>query len=627
MLSAIRSKASSLPVKLLFGLLVVAFAIWGIGDIFRNRGADTTVATVGSRKIDQRALVQAINDDAERLRGMFGGTRPDPEQLKQFGIVDNALQTLVNRDLIDLEVDHLGLTVSNGAIGQAIRTNRAFLDEKGQFDPNRYKAAIANQRMTVPQFESLLRGDMVRQHLSHALVAGLTPSPELVDTLYRSRAEHRVAEVAIVPPSAVGDPGTPDDADLTTFYDKHKDAFRVPELRSFNVGQLLLDDVAASIDVPEDKLREEYQTRAAEFHTAEQRHLQQILVPDEAKAKEAEGQLAAGKDFAAVAKDVADATPDMIDLGFFSRDDLPPRLADAAFAAKQNEPTQPVQDELGWHILRTSEIKPEVTQPFDAVKDKLKTEVAREMAGDQIAKAANQVDDALAGGAAFNDVVQRFNLKVAKVENVDANGRDAAGKDVEVPQPGTDILRTAFGTDAGQTSQLNEMGDAGYYVVQVDKVTPASVKPLDAVKADAVKLWQDDKRNAAQEALAKEMTDAVNGGQKLADVAAQHKITTFTSAPLQRAQGGDAKVPAALVAKIFETDAGKAVAARGTDGYAVAQVKEIQPADPSKDTAAVQRLSQQLTPSLRDDLLQQFDQALRQRYPVSIDHDAVARAF
>src|SRR6185437_1375988 len=221
MLSAIRSKASSLPVKLLFGLLVVAFAIWGIGDIFRNRGADTTIATVGSRKIDQRALVQAVNDDAERLRGMFGGTRHDPEQLKQFGIVDNALQSLINRDLVDLEVDHLGLAVSNGAIGQAIRSNRAFLDEKGQFDPNRYKAAVANQRMTVPQFESLLRGDMVRQHLSHAIIAGFTPPPELVDTLYRSRAEHRVAEVAIVLPSAVGDPGTPDDADLAAFYDKH----------------------------------------------------------------------------------------------------------------------------------------------------------------------------------------------------------------------------------------------------------------------------------------------------------------------------------------------------------------------------------------------------------------------
>ena len=626
MLSAIRSKASSLPVKLLFGVLVIAFAIWGIGDIFRNRSADTTVATVGSRKIDQRQLVQAINDDAEKLRGMFGGTRPDAEQLKQLGIVDNALQTLINRDLVDLEVDHLGLALSDGAVSQTIRSNRNFQDEKGQFDPNRYKAVLANQRMTVPQFETLLRGDMVRQHLSHALIAGSEPPPELVDMLYRSRAEHRIADVATVPPSAAGDPGTPGDAELSAFYDQHKDEFRVPELRSFNVGELLIDDVAAGIAVPEDKLRDEYQARAAEFHTAEQRHLQQILLPDEAKAKEAEAQLASGKDFAVVAKDVADATPDMIDLGFFGRDDLPPKLAEAAFAAKQGVPTQPIQDELGWHILRATEIKPEVTQPFDAVKDKLKTEVAREMAGDQIAKMANDIDDALAGGSNFADVAQRFNLKVTKVENVGANGRDLAGKEVELPQPGADILRTAFGTDAGQTSQLNEMGEAGYYVVQVDKVTPPAVKPLDAVKADAIKLWQDDKRNAALENLAKEMTDAVNGGQKLADVAAAHKVPVFTSAPLQRAHGDD-KVPAALVAKIFETDAGKAVSARGTDGYAVAQVKAIEPADPSKDSAAVQRLAQQLTPSMREDLLQEFDQALRERYPVSVDQAAVARAF
>src|SRR5229473_3158215 len=309
----------------------------------RNRAADTTIATVGSRKIDQRQLVQAINEDSEQLRGMFGGARPDPEQLKQLGLVDNALQRLINRDLVDLEVSHLGLALSDGAVSQAIRSNRAFQDEKGQFDSNRYQAVLAQQHMTVPQFESLLRGDLIRLHLSHALVAGTAPPPELVDTLYRSRAEHRVAEVATVPPSAAGDPGTPGDEELAAFYGQHKEAFRVTELRSFTVGQLLLDDVAAAIDVPEDKLRDEYQARVAEFHTPEQRHLQQIL------------------------------------------------LADEAFAAKRGVPTHPIQDELGWHILLATEIKPEVTQPFEAVKDKLKTEVAREMAGDQIAKAANQV--------------------------------------------------------------------------------------------------------------------------------------------------------------------------------------------------------------------------------------------
>src|SRR5712671_4777842 len=162
MLQAIRSKTTSFIVKILFGVLVISFAIWGIGDIFRNRAADTTIATVGSRKIDQRQLVQAINEDSEQLRGMFGGARPDPEQLKQLGLVDNALQRLINSDL--------GLALSDGAVSQAIRSNRAFQDEKGQFDPNRYQAVLAQQHMTVPQFESLLRGDLVRLHLSHALV-------------------------------------------------------------------------------------------------------------------------------------------------------------------------------------------------------------------------------------------------------------------------------------------------------------------------------------------------------------------------------------------------------------------------------------------------------------------------
>ncbi|HYL33767.1 MAG TPA: SurA N-terminal domain-containing protein, partial [Stellaceae bacterium] len=37
MLQAIRSRATSLFVKILFGVLIVTFGIWGIGDIFRNR--------------------------------------------------------------------------------------------------------------------------------------------------------------------------------------------------------------------------------------------------------------------------------------------------------------------------------------------------------------------------------------------------------------------------------------------------------------------------------------------------------------------------------------------------------------------------------------------------------------
>lgn len=626
MLQAIRSKATSLVVKMLFVVLVLSFGIWGIGDIFRNRGADTTVATVGDTKIDVQELNQAVRQDEQQLRQMLRGAPLDPEQLKQFGIVDTALQRLINRDLIDLEVNHLRLAVGDDAVYQAIASNPAFRNESGGFDRQRYKLLLDSQRMSEQQFEAQIRTNLVRVHLNQALVDGVAAAPELVDTLYRARAERRVADIVALPPSAAGDPGNPSDADLAAFYDQHKESFRTPELRSFDVGLLLVDDVAAGIKVPDDKLRDEYQNRIAEFQTPEQRHVLQILAPDEAKAKEAEVELASGKDFAKVAADVAGNAPDTIDLGFLKRTDIPPLLADIIFSLKTGETSQPVQSTFGWHILRITEVKPEETQSFEAAKGQLATEVARDMAGDQISKMANQIDDALAGGSSFAEVTKRFDLKMTKIENADEHGRNADGAPANVPQPTTEILRTAFGTAEGKASQLNDIQENGYYILQVDKVTPSTVKPLDDVRAQAIQLWQADKRGAALEKLAQDMTDQVMAGRIFRDVAAKQKLSVVTSAPLPRA-GGDAKVPPALVAKIFEAKPGTAVFAKSNDGFVVAQVKEVLPPDPSKESSDVAQLSQQLAPALKDDLLQEFDQALRERYPVHIDQAAVAQAF
>src|SRR5580692_7741795 len=102
MLQAIRSKATSFVVKLLFGLLIVTFGLWGIGDIFRSRGPDTTVATVGGMDISAQQVSTAVQTQIEPLRGLFGGSI-DADQAKQLGVVDQALQQIVSQDLIQLE--------------------------------------------------------------------------------------------------------------------------------------------------------------------------------------------------------------------------------------------------------------------------------------------------------------------------------------------------------------------------------------------------------------------------------------------------------------------------------------------------------------------------------------------
>src|ERR1700757_3752758 len=191
--------------------------------------------------------------------------------------------------------------------------------------------------------------------------------------------------------------------------------FRAPEFRGFTLASLNPPDVAKGIEIPEAKLKEEYEQRQDELQIPERREVEQILAPWEDKAKEAEAALAAGKDWREVATTIAGQNPDTIDLGLLKRDEMPSALADVAFELPLDKPSQPVKTPLGWHILRVVKIEPPVAQTFEQAKPKLEADLTHEEAVDRVYKIANRVDDALAGGAAIGDVAGKFGLKTTEI--------------------------------------------------------------------------------------------------------------------------------------------------------------------------------------------------------------------
>ena len=49
MLQFIRSKVTSIFIKVLFGILILSFAIWGIGDIFMGNRDGEAVVSIGNK--------------------------------------------------------------------------------------------------------------------------------------------------------------------------------------------------------------------------------------------------------------------------------------------------------------------------------------------------------------------------------------------------------------------------------------------------------------------------------------------------------------------------------------------------------------------------------------------------
>jgi peptidyl-prolyl cis-trans isomerase D len=626
MLQAIRSRAASFVVKALFAVLIATFVIWGIGDIFRLRGTtQPVVATVGGQEITAQDLQNALQPALQRLSMQLGRVF-DLKQAKKLGITNAVLEQLIDRALAEREAERLRLDVSDAVIRGAIFGNPSFRAANGTFDRALFNAVLAQNNLTEDQLVDRLRRDIPRADLYGAITAGTAAPPSLTDLLYRYQNEKRIAAIVALPAAGAGDVGTPSAAELDTFYKAHPELFRAPEYRGFTVASLVPDDIAKNFTIPDAKLKEAYQEHRDEFVIPERRRVQQILAPSEAKAKAAEAALAAGKHWKEVATTIAGQDPTTIDLGLVGPKDLPKALSDAVFALPLKKPSQPIKSPLGWHILRVTKIEPPTTESFEEAKPKLAAAAALRAAAGQIEKIGNHVDDALAGGARLGATAKKFGLKTAAIAAVDEQGMAPDGKPVSLPIVPNRVLKLAFSTEKGRTSRVYHTEEGGIFVIRLDTVTSPRLRPLAAVKAQAITAWQADARRRKIAAEVKALLAAVKGGTPLAQAATQKGLTATTSPPLSRSAGQDAGVPPRLVAELFAAKPGAAVTIEDASGAYVAQVQKIETSKGPKP-ADTKALSAAATQSLRADIAAEFTASLRRRDPVEIHHKTLDQLF
>jgi peptidyl-prolyl cis-trans isomerase D len=625
MMQWIRGRAGSIIAKILFGLLIISFGFWGIYTRSAPPTADTVVATVGGVDIRADALQRALPPVLERLRAQYGASI-DAQQMKQLGIIGRLLDQLIERSLLDQEAQRLGLEVSDEAIRGAIYDNPAFRGPDGKFDRSLFAQALALNRMSEDQLVARLRQDIPRSDLLQAITAGIGVPRPVVDALYRYRNEKRLADIVAFPVSAVTDIAPPSEADLSKFHDSHPEMFRAPEYRGITVASLSPADLEPAGDIPDDKLKKEYDQRKDEFETPERREIQQILSPSEEKAKEAAAAVASGQEWHEVAKTLAGQDPETVDLGLLNREEIPHELGDVAFDLPLVQPSQPIKSPLGWHLLRVVRIEPGATQSFDAAKPQLAAELKLQDAADRVAKIGNEADDALAGGAPLTDVAAKYRLKTTTVAAIDESGRDPEGKQVALPVAPEEVLKSVFAANQGETSRITDTRDGSIFAVRVDKVTPPQVRPLAEVKDTAVAAWQAGQKNELTTKEAEALAAAVTPDVTLAKVAGDKRLTLLATTPLSRDEQKDQTIPPALVTKLFAAKPGDVVTVSDATGAYTAQLKEIQPPDAMSEEAAT-GLSDKLAGEARVGIARQFTDALRQRYRVEIQREALDRMF
>jgi peptidyl-prolyl cis-trans isomerase D len=613
---------------MLFGLLIMSFAIWGIGDMFRSGGQVRGVAEVGDTQIDQHIYARELSREVARLSQQFG-TQLDQNQVRLLGIDRQVLRNLVGRALIETEARDHGLVVTEAQIKARIAEEPAFKDQFGAFDAARFFQFLNSAGLSEQAFVARLGADILSQRLASSVSGAVNAPRPLSRSIFDFEQERRVASYLRLPLVAEETVGEPSEDDLSGFYERNAQTFMAPDYRAVSFIHLRPADVADEIAVAEEDLRAEFDSRRSEFAVPERREIEQIVFSSEADAQTAHERLAAGEDFAAVAEETLEQPP--VSLGTTDGSDLLPVLRDAAFAAQPDGVSTPVKSPLGWHIVRILAVEPGEEPNFEAQRETLRAEIVAREAVDALVTMANALDDELGGGASLDDAAATLGLPVARIAAVDRQGLDRDGEAIaDLPAPEM-FLPETFETPMGETGLLRDTGEGGFFVLRVDGTEEAQQRPLEEVREQVARLW----RQSELTRLTREKGDALvaelEAGKSLEDLAAETGLGIEESQPMTRNENDPARTPSPRFASaLFELEDRGVMGLSVGDGFIVARLDQVIAADASGNSAAFEATEQALAQELKADFFDLFMAALETEHRVQVNQvtlDEVLNSF
>ncbi len=531
------------------GFLVISFAIWGIGDIFRGFGR-STVAKVGGTEITIEQFRTLYNDRLQQYSRQLG--RPiGADQARALGLDRLVIGQVVSEIVLDERARALGLGLSDAEVAKQITTDPAFQGPNGQFDRFRFEQTIRNAGFTEARFVAEQRRRLLRRELANTIAAGLNAPKALVEAANRYQNEQRAIEYVLLNRALAGDIAPPDPEVLAKYYEDRKILFRAPEYRKLVVVSLIPSEQARWIEISDADIKRTYEERRARYVTPERRHVEQIDFPNVEAAQAAAERIAKGTTFAEIAKELGKTEKD-IDLGTVAKAGMIDRaVADAAFALKEGEVSAPVQGRFGTVLVQVLKIEPEQVRPVEAVAGEIKQELAAARAKSEIFDVYNKIEDARAEGKTLAEAAENLKLAARTIEAIDRSGRSPSGEPVSALPDPQRLIAAAFTTDVGVERDPLQFQD-GYVWFDVTGITPSRERPLDEVKDQVETRWRDQEIAARLNTKATAILDKVKAGSTLAEAAAGDHLTVETATGLKRGEDSGA-LSAAAVEAVFRT--------------------------------------------------------------------------
>ena len=618
MLDFMRRRRSTLKwvwVILIFIFSVTLITLYIPFDDLGNVSITNDVAKIGSDSISAHEFQSAYRNYISRMNGQL-----TPDMMKAFRFDRQVVDALVDRHVISEEAKRLGLTASPLEIEQKILENPIFRQNGNFIGHAQYQMILAQNNVTVDEFESSVRDEIVGEKLKSFVTAGVDVTDDEVQKEYERRNQKAKIEYLVIDASMAQDKLSVSDQEQREYYEKNKAKYTTPEKRQAQYIFVAAQKLRPDIQVSDDDLRQYYSQHGTDYQLPERIKAQHILFktqgkkPEEIEAirKKAQGVLdrvKKGEDFSQLAKEFSedpDSAPKGGDLGLVPRGLMRPEIEKIAFNLNPGQVSDLVTSPLGFHIIKVNSKEPPSQRPFGDVKEVVRSIVTGLKADEKARDEAQQISADLVSNKDLNSVAQKYKAEVKETALLTQNQ--------QAPELNEEFIRRVFTMSKGEIGTAMQVPN-GWAVPMLAEIVATHPASFEEAKASVETDAKAEKARQLAIDKGKQVQDLIKSGKDIEATGKAVGAEVKTSEFLTRGASLPGYGPVDEIEKdMFSLPIGKTgtpvTVAGKTIAFSVKERQDVKPED-LKNNMAVTR--SQLLPAKRDQYFQAFIQDVRKK--------------
>ncbi len=493
MLQTIRDQVKGWVAVVIFTIMIIPFAFWGINYYFEQSGGVIAIE-VNGEEISLADYQRAYQDMRQQWQSISGA--PVEEEAEPL-IKQQATEDLIRTELLKQAGRKAGLYVGEEEVWQVIRQVSTFNDDQG-FNMAQFELAANRSGLTPAGFLARIQQDMAVEQMRNSMFAtDFVTQPEIA--AYSSIVHQtRDFSYTVLSSDELKETIQVTDEQVQSWYE-NKDRYMEPEKVRIAYLVLSLAKIAEEVYLEEGELESWFSENQHNYEVAETRKVKQIIVklPEEpseaiademrAKADELYALVREGEEMQDVAVNHAgkyEGAVEFSEFGFLTKGVLEPEVDEVVFSIAPGEISEPVQSRFGFHIMAVDEIQGGSEATLAGVREEVEQDLREEKAAKQLYELTDRLAELTYESPDTLEVAaEELGLDV---QTSDYISREDPGVGI-VAEPG--VVSTAFSDEVllqENNSDLLELDNDRYLVLRVLEHRSPMKKPLEDVRDEIV---------------------------------------------------------------------------------------------------------------------------------------------